>query len=47
VLLNGKLPAARAVRLGLVDGLRGRFGGQNGRVLALTVGAYDRFLAQV
>ena len=36
--LNGKLPPARAVRLGLADGLRGRFGGQNERVLALTSG---------
>jgi GT2 family glycosyltransferase len=47
VLLNGKLPTSRAIRLGLIDGLQGRFGGQNKRVLALTVGAYDRFLAQV
>jgi GT2 family glycosyltransferase len=42
VLLNGKLPTARAVRLGLIDGLQGRFGGQNKRVLALTVGAVGR-----
>ena len=32
--LSGKLASAHAVRLGLVDGLRGRFGGQNERVLA-------------
>jgi GT2 family glycosyltransferase len=31
----GKRSAARAVRLGLLDGLRGRFGGQNERVLAV------------
>jgi GT2 family glycosyltransferase len=35
VQLNGKLATARAIRLGLLDGLRGRFGGQNERVLAL------------
>jgi len=34
----GKLPSARAVWLGLVDGLRGRFGGQNERVLPLIQG---------
>jgi alpha-1,3-rhamnosyl/mannosyltransferase len=34
VQLNGKLATARAIRLGLLDGLRGRFGGQNERVLA-------------
>ena len=34
VQLNGKLVTARAIRLGLLDGLRGRFGGQNERVLA-------------
>ena len=33
-LLRGRLPTARALGLGLVDGLRGRFGGQNERVLA-------------
>jgi GT2 family glycosyltransferase len=47
VLLNGEIATARAVRLGLIDGLQGRFGGQNKRVLALTVGAFDHFLAQV
>jgi GT2 family glycosyltransferase len=31
---SGKVEMARAVRLGLSDGLRGRFGGQNERVLA-------------
>jgi len=36
--LNGNLPAARAIRLGFLDGLRGRFGGQNERVLAITAG---------
>jgi len=35
VQLNGKTSTARAVRLGLLDGLRGRFGGQNERVLAI------------
>ena len=38
MILNGNLPAARAVRRGLIDGLQGRFGGQNERVLALTSG---------
>lgn len=33
--LSGKTTAARAVRAGLLDGLRGRFGGQNKRVLRL------------
>jgi GT2 family glycosyltransferase len=33
VQLNGKLATARAIRLGLLDGLRGRFGGRNDRVL--------------
>jgi hypothetical protein len=33
VYLNGKAAMARAVWLGLGDGLRGRFGGQNERVL--------------
>lgn len=32
--LQGKSVKARAVRLGLLDGLRGRFGGQNERVLS-------------
>jgi GT2 family glycosyltransferase len=36
VQLKGKPAMARAVRLGLFDGLQGRFGGQNERVLALT-----------
>jgi GT2 family glycosyltransferase len=35
VQLAGKRVMAQAVRLGLLDGLRGRFGGQNERVLAL------------
>lgn len=38
VQLSGKLPLARAIRLGLIDGLRGRFGGQNGRVLNFVYG---------
>jgi GT2 family glycosyltransferase len=33
VQLGGKRAAARAMRLGLLDGLRGRFGNQNRRVL--------------
>lgn len=45
-LLSGRLPAARAIRLGLVDGLRGRFGGQNKRVLAIASGAGGRFARQ-
>jgi GT2 family glycosyltransferase len=32
--LSGKAASAQAVWLGLIDGLRGRFGGQNERVLA-------------
>ncbi|NLF00801.1 MAG: glycosyltransferase family 2 protein [Anaerolineales bacterium] len=32
--LTGRRAQARALRLGLIDGLRGRFGGQNERVLA-------------
>ncbi len=36
VQLSGNAPAARAIRLGLLDGLRGRFGGQNERVLAVS-----------
>lgn len=36
VQLNGKVGTARAIRLGLLDGLRGRFGGQNERVLAIS-----------
>lgn len=36
---GGQSATARAIRLGLRDGLRGRFGGQNERVLALTSGA--------
>lgn len=34
LVLSGKLATARAVRIGLLDGLHGRFGGQNERVLA-------------
>jgi GT2 family glycosyltransferase len=34
VELNGKSAMARAVRLGLRDGLQGRFGGQNERVIS-------------
>ena len=33
VQLSGRPTTARAIRLGLLDGLRGRFGGQNERVL--------------
>jgi hypothetical protein len=33
--VRGNSPAARAIRLGLLDGLRGRFGNQNERALAL------------
>jgi GT2 family glycosyltransferase len=36
VQLNGNAASAQAMRLGLADGLRGRFGGQNERVLAAT-----------
>jgi GT2 family glycosyltransferase len=36
VQLKGEVGTARAVRLGLLDGLRGRFGGQNERVLAIS-----------
>lgn len=36
---DGKLATARAVRLGLADGLRGRFGGQSERVQAIASGA--------
>ncbi len=39
--LSGKSGAARAVRLGLVDGLRGRFGGQNARVAAVCAIHYE------
>jgi len=46
VQLSGKLSTARAVRLGLVDGLRGRFGGQNERVLAIASGAVGRLGGQ-
>jgi GT2 family glycosyltransferase len=35
VRLTGKPAAARAIWMGLVDGLRGRFGGQNERVLSV------------
>jgi GT2 family glycosyltransferase len=36
VHLNGNAASAQAIRLGLADGLSGRFGGQNERVLAAT-----------
>jgi GT2 family glycosyltransferase len=36
--LIGQPATARAIRLGLLDGLGGRFGGQNARVLATTAG---------
>ncbi len=42
VQLSGKLATARAVRLGLLDGLRGRFGGQNERVLAVSADVSDK-----
>jgi len=42
-VLNGQLFTARAIRLGLADGLRGRFGGQNKRVLDTVSGAPGRF----
>jgi len=35
LLLTGKLATAQAVRLGLMDGLQGRFGKQNERVLSI------------
>jgi GT2 family glycosyltransferase len=35
IRLAGRRPAARAVWLGLVDGLRGRYGGQNESVLSI------------
>jgi GT2 family glycosyltransferase len=38
VRLGGKQHTARAIDLGLIDGLRGRFGGQNERVLSTCVG---------
>ena len=38
VQLSGMLATAQAIRLGLLDGLRGRFGGQNERVLSLSAG---------
>jgi GT2 family glycosyltransferase len=38
VQLSRKRSTARAVRLGLLDGLQGRFGGQNERVLAAVSG---------
>lgn len=38
VQLTGKPATARAIRLGLLDGLCGRFGGQNDRVLAVSSG---------
>jgi GT2 family glycosyltransferase len=36
--LDGKRPSSRAVWIGLLDGLTGRFGGQNERVLAYVEG---------
>ncbi len=42
VQLNGKPSTARAVCLGLLDGLRGRFGGQNERVLVVACGAVGK-----
>jgi GT2 family glycosyltransferase len=39
VRLDGKPATARAIRLGLLDGLRSRFGGSNERVLAVTAAA--------
>jgi GT2 family glycosyltransferase len=39
VRLDGKPAMARAIRLGLLDGLRGRFGGRNERVLAVSAAA--------
>jgi len=36
VQLSGEVATARAIRLGLLDGLHGRFGGQNDRVLAIS-----------
>lgn len=36
--LDGKQPSSRAVWIGFQDGLRGRFGGQNARVLAYVEG---------
>jgi len=40
--LCGKPAKARAIRLGLLDGLQGRFGGQNERVLSAVSGAVGR-----
>ena len=42
VQLKGKPATARVIRLGLLDGLRGRFGGQNERVLSVSAGTADR-----
>ncbi len=39
VRLDGNRPTARAIRLGLLDGLHGRWGGQNDRVLNFASGA--------
>jgi GT2 family glycosyltransferase len=41
VQINGEVSMARAVRLGLLDGLQGRFGGQNERVVSITSGEFD------
>lgn len=35
LFVSGQLATAQAVRIGLMDGLRGRYGGQNERVLAI------------
>jgi hypothetical protein len=40
--LKGKPATARVIRLGLLDGLRGRFGGQNERVLSVSAGTAGR-----
>jgi GT2 family glycosyltransferase len=42
VRLEGKPAMARAVRLGLFDGLQGRFGGQNERVLSACSDSIDK-----
>ncbi len=42
VRLAGQPGLARSVWLGLLDGLQGRFGNQNGRVLAFVTGSNDK-----
>jgi GT2 family glycosyltransferase len=42
VQLNGQSAMARAVRLGLRDGLQGRFGGQNERVMSACAASGDK-----